>query len=60
MAEVSALPAAYRQYDNQLETLKEELKTLRAHIEAASSLDWRPDPLSTHRAGFAGPTPDRR
>ena len=35
MAEVSALPGAYRQYDNQLETLKEELKSLRAHIEAA-------------------------
>ena len=37
MAEVSALPAAYRQYDNRLETLKEELKTLRAHIEAAQA-----------------------
>ena len=30
MAEVAALPAAHRQFDNQLEALKEELKTLRS------------------------------
>ena len=35
MAEVAVLPAAYREYDNRLETLKEEFKTLRAHIKAA-------------------------
>ena len=37
MAEVAALPAAYREYDNRLETLKEELKTLRARVEATQA-----------------------
>ena len=38
MAEVAAVPAAYRQYDNRLETLKEEFKTLRERIDAADAL----------------------
>ena len=47
MAEVAAVPAAYRQYDNRLETLKEEFKTLRERIDdRAGSLDWRSDPWS--------------
>ena len=32
-----ALPAAYRHYDNQLESLKEELKILRERIDAAQT-----------------------
>ena len=57
MAEVAALPAAYRQYDNQLETLKDELKTLRERIDAAqahSIADRIPSLIPV--AGFAGPT----
>ncbi len=37
MAEVAALPAAYRQCDSRLETLKEELKTVRERIDAAQA-----------------------
>ena len=57
MAEVAALPAAYRQYDNRLETLKEELKTLRERIDAAQA-DSIGDriPSLTPLAGFAAPT----
>jgi hypothetical protein len=56
MADIAMLPAAYRQYDNRLENLKEEIKTLRACIEAARS-----DPIGggipslTSRAGIAAP-----
>ena len=56
MAEVAAVPAAYRQYDNRLETLKEELKTLRERIDAAQahSIGDR-IPSLTPLAGFAAP-----
>ena len=56
MAEVAALPAAHRQFDNQLEALKEELKTLRERIDAAQahSIGDR-SPSLTPVAGFAGP-----
>jgi hypothetical protein len=37
MADIATLPAAYRQYDNRLETLKEEVKTLRARIAPAQA-----------------------
>jgi len=37
MADIAALPAAYRQYDNRLENLKEEIKTLRASIDSAQA-----------------------
>jgi predicted RNase H-like nuclease (RuvC/YqgF family) len=56
MVDIATLPAAYRQYDNRLETLKEELKTLRARIEAAQA-----DPIGgrtpslTPLAGSAAP-----
>ena len=60
-------PAAYRQYDNQLEALKEELKTLRAHIEAAQahSIGDRIPGLTletggTSSRGGSGTEPDRR
>ncbi len=57
MAEVAVLPAAYRRYDNRLETLKEELKTLRARIEPAHAdsiggrIPGRPVLLPTPAAG---------
>ena len=57
MAEVAALPAAHRQFDNQLEALKEELKTLRERIDAAQAHsigDRRPG--LTPLTGFAAPT----
>ncbi len=56
MAEVAALPAAYRQYDNRLETLDEELKTLRERIDAAQahSIGAR-IPSLTPPTGFAAP-----
>ena len=58
MADVAAVPAAYRQYDNRLETLKEELKTLRERIDAAQadSIGGR-IPILTPLAGIAAPTP---
>ncbi len=56
MAEVSALPVAYRHYDKRLETLKEELKTLRARIgpAQANSIGGRIPSLAP-RAGIAAP-----
>ena len=60
MAEVAALPAAHRQFDNQLEALKEELKTLRERIDAAQahSIGGR-IPGLTPVDGFAAPTSSR-
>ncbi len=56
MAEVSAVPAAFRHYDKRLETLKEELKTLRARIgpAQADSTGGR-IPSLTPLAGIAAP-----
>ncbi len=61
MAEVAALPAAYRHYDNRLETLKEELKTLRERIDAeqADSIGGR-IPSLTPLGKIAAPTPSVR
>ncbi len=61
MAEVAALPAAYRQYDNQLETLKDELKTLRERIDAAQADSiGGPVPVIAPLAGIAAPTSSPR
>ncbi len=60
MAEVAALPAAHRQFDNQLEALKEELKTLRERLDAAQAhSNGDRIPGLTPLAGSAAPTSSR-
>ncbi len=57
MADVAALPAAYRQYDNRLKTVSDELQTLRERIDAAQadSIGGR-IPVLAPPAGIAAPT----
>jgi hypothetical protein len=58
VADVAAVPAAYRQYDYRLKTLNEELKILRERIDAAQtdSIGGRISIL-TPPARIAAPTP---
>ena len=50
MDELASLPAKVRHYDNRLETLQEEIKTIRARIEAMQE-----NSASTGRAGLGLP-----
>ena len=65
MDEVAALPARVRHYGNRLETLQEDLKTLRARIEAmqggiggraSPGLTLPPGPAPTGPPGAPGPS----
>jgi hypothetical protein len=48
IADLAALPGAYREYDNRLETFKDELSALRTRIETAQA-----DPTTGRIAGVA-------
>ena len=54
MADVAVLPSAYRRYDDRLEALKEELRTLRVRVEGSqTNTIGGPIPSLTTLAGIA-------